>query len=340
ASEEKLREAQKIAKIGDSTLNLVTGEFSTSEGMLDMVKLNNKEGIELKEWLKSAQHPEDAHKFEQYIRDCIAKNDDTIPPIEYRLTRSDGVVIWVRTQGKIIYKDEKPTTVFFTTQDISHSKAVEEQIKASEMRFRSLIENSKDGLVIISVEGNIDYISPSIEGILGYRDSEMGGIDMGRIVHPEDLNNLVSAFYLAIQQPAQPVAGLLYRVRNNEGNWRWVEGSITSFIDYPHISGVVHNFRDVTERQESSNLLKKVNSQLKTAQKIAGLGYYEWNWRDKTVFWSEELYAICKTDKIPSEAALIAAIHPDDRPGFLSYREKLTNEKSESTIEFRFLIGR
>ncbi|MEQ8808146.1 MAG: PAS domain S-box protein, partial [Imperialibacter sp.] len=163
ASEEKLREAQKIAKIGDSTLNLVTGEFSASEGMLDMVRLNNKEGIELKEWLKSAQHPEDAHKFEQYIRDCIAKNDDTIPPIEYRLTRSDGVVIWVRTQGKIIYKDEKPTTVFFTTQDISHSKAVEEQIKASEMRFRSLIENSKDGLVIISVEGNIDYISPSIE---------------------------------------------------------------------------------------------------------------------------------------------------------------------------------
>lgn len=340
ASEEKLREAQKIAKIGDSTLNLVTGEFSASEGMLDMVRLNNKEGIELKEWLKSAQHPEDAHKFEQYIRDCIAKNDDTIPPIEYRLTRSDGVVIWVRTQGKIIYKDEKPTTVFFTTQDISHSKAVEEQIKASEMRFRSLIENSKDGLVIISVEGNIDYISPSIEGILGYRDSEMGGIDMGGIIHPEDLDNLVSAFYLAIQQPAQPVAGLLYRVRNNEGNWRWVEGSITSFIDYPHISGVVHNFRDVTERQESSNLLKKVNSQLKTAQKIAGLGYYEWNWKEKTVFWSEELYAICKTDKIPSEAALIAAIHPDDRPGFLSYREKLTNEKSESTIEFRFLIGR
>ncbi|MEQ8531636.1 MAG: PAS domain-containing protein, partial [Imperialibacter sp.] len=104
--------------------------------------------------------------------------------------------------------------------------------------------------------------------------------------------------------------------------------------------GVVNNFHDVTHRLENSNLLKKINKQLKTAQKIAGLGYYEWNWKDNSVFWSDELYNICKTDKIPSEAALIAAIHPDDRPGFLSYREKLTNEKSESTIEFRFLIGR
>jgi PAS domain S-box-containing protein len=340
ASEEKLKEAQKMAKMGDSTMNLVTGEFSASEGLRELCRVNDKKGIELKEWLNAAQHPEDAQRLENCLRDCLANKLDVIPPVEYRIIRGDGVTIWVKTQGKIIYKDEKPSTVFFTTQDISHSKAVEEQIKASEMRFRSLIENSKDGLAVVSLEGNIDYISPSIDGILGYSDSEMGGVEMGKIVHPEDFESLVSAFYLATQQPAQPVSGLLYRVRNKEGSWRWLEGSITSFIDYPHISGIVHNFRDVTEKQESSNLLTKVNNQLKAAQKIAHIGYWEWNWEEKTVFWSEELYAICKTDKIPSETTLIAAIHPDDRPAFLSYREKLSNEKSETTIEFRFLIGK
>ncbi|WP_339815168.1 PAS domain S-box protein [uncultured Imperialibacter sp.] len=340
ASEEKLKEAQKMAKMGDSTINLITGEFLASEGLLELVRVENMEGPELKKWLDAAQHPEDSGKLESCVRNCLANKQEVIPPVEYRMTRKDGILIWVRTQGKIIYENEKPSTIFFTTQDTSRSKAVEEQIKASELRFRSLIENSKDGLVILSVDGNIDYISPSIAGILGYQDSEMVGIDLEKMVHPEDIEGLINAFHLALQQPTTPITGLLYRARHKQGNWRWMEGSLTNFLEIPHIGGVVNNFHDVTHRLENSNLLKKVNNQLKAAQKIAHLGYWEWNWKEETVFWSEELYAICKTDKIPSEAALFAAIHPEDQPTFTAYRKRLSEEKSETTIEFRFLIGK
>lgn len=340
ASEEKLKEAQKIAKIGDSSLNLLTGEFIVSEGLLDIVQLSKDDEGDHLEWLRAAQYPEDRHKLELLIRECIASNKKVIPPLEYRLIRKDGVVIWVKTQGKITYENKQPSSIFFTTQDISENKAIQDQIKASEERFRSLVENGKDGLAILSAEGEINYMSPSSLGILGYSDKEMEAANLVDMVHPEDLDSLTKAFYLAMEQPSIPVADVLYRVKNKEGKWRWMEGSLTNFLETPHIGGVVNNFHDVTHRLENSNLLKKINKQLKTAQKIAGLGYYEWNWKDNSVFWSDELYNICKTDKIPSEAALIAAIHPDDRPGFLSYREKLTNEKSESTIEFRFLIGR
>ena len=340
ASEEKLKEAQKIAKIGDSSLNLLTGEFIVSEGLLDMVQLSKDDEADHREWLRAAQHPEDRHKLELLIRECIANNKKVIPPLEYRLIRKDGVVIWVKTQGKITYENNQPFFIFFTTQDISENKAIQDQIKASEERFRSLVENGKDGLAILSAEGEISYMSPSSLGILGYSDKEMQAANLVDMVHPEDLDSLTKAFYLAMGQPSTPVADVLYRVRNKKGKWRWMEGSLTNFLETPHIGGVVNNFHDVTHRLENSNLLKKINKQLKTAQKIAGLGYYEWNWQDNTVFWSDELYNICKTNKIPSEAALFAAIHPEDQPTFTAYRKRLSEEKSETTIEFRFLIGK
>jgi PAS domain S-box-containing protein len=73
------------------------------------------------------------------------------------------------------------------------------ELQHREARFRSLIENSSDLIAILNADGCISYLSPSIEGILGYpRDAVMGRRAFD-FVHPEDRDRVHSMFNTCIQ---------------------------------------------------------------------------------------------------------------------------------------------
>ncbi len=54
-------------------------------------------------------------------------------------------------------------------------KRAEEELRESEKRFRSLIQNASDVITLLETDGSIRYKSPAVERILGYREEEMVG---------------------------------------------------------------------------------------------------------------------------------------------------------------------
>lgn len=147
---------------------------------------------------------------------------------------------------------------------LAESQAMEAALRASEERFRSLVQNSTDCVSVTDREGLMTYISPSVERILGYTPDEFVGKFGFDFVHPDDLVAAAEAFKANGAKTSEPVR-LELRALAKDGTWRWLEVAITDLTDDPAVNGLVANFHDVTER-------RAIESQLRQSQKMDAIG--------------------------------------------------------------------
>lgn len=153
-------------------------------------------------------------------------------------------------------KDLHQTIVgaFVTIADVTEKKKTEEKLAASEKRFRSLVENSADAVVVFTNEGKPLYISPSIKGILGYTDVEALQLDLFSVSHPDDLNTILQLWHQVLNNPGVPIKVQPARFLHKDGSWRWLEKTATNLLHDPAVNGIVDNFRDVTEKVNAEEL--------------------------------------------------------------------------------------
>ena len=128
------------------------------------------------------------------------------------------------------------------------------QVRATEERFRALIEHSADAIALMAGDGRLLYASPSSTRILGYAVSDMLGADLAQYVHPDDLPPLRAAL-AGLSRPGQ-AATAQYRFRHQDGSWRWLEASIQDLLAEPSVAAIVYNYRDVTERKQHERELE------------------------------------------------------------------------------------
>lgn len=129
----------------------------------------------------------------------------------------------------------------------------------SEHTFRSLLEQSDDGIVILTVEGKPLYTSPSVVRILGYSEEELMELDLVTLTHPDDLLQLAGIMEEVMANPGIAVNGHTGRMKHKDGSWRWLEATITNFLNDPSIAGIVDNFRDVTGKKATEEKLLHAN---------------------------------------------------------------------------------
>jgi two-component system, cell cycle sensor histidine kinase and response regulator CckA len=142
----------------------------------------------------------------------------------------------------------------------------EEALRRSEARFRALIENSSDMIMVFDAEKRIVFWSPSATELLGWTAAEMVGKrlwDTG-LIHPEDVAALAAATEGVASGP-QSMRRVVTRNRHKDGSWRLVEGTGRNLLDDPAVRGVVVNARDVTERQQ-------LEEQFRQSQKLESIG--------------------------------------------------------------------
>ncbi len=140
--------------------------------------------------------------------------------------------------------------VMAIVRDISERKKAEEAFRASELRFRSLIERSWDAVALVDRQRNVIYASPSVTRILGYPQEEIRRIDPFTTVHPDDRERMLMRFNEIALTPGASMSGQ-YRQRRRSGEWVWIECTATNLLHEPAIGAVVINFRDITEQKNA-----------------------------------------------------------------------------------------
>ncbi|HXZ44479.1 MAG TPA: PAS domain S-box protein, partial [archaeon] len=143
-------------------------------------------------------------------------------------------------------------------------KAIEERNRQAltlERRFRALIENSSDGVVLADPHGKTLYASASTSRILGYSPEELAEGRIFDLTHPDDREASEARFTQVLQRPGEFVSGS-FRAWHKNGSWQWMEGVTSNLLADPSVQGIVSNFRDITERKLGEQALKAVNQRL------------------------------------------------------------------------------
>lgn len=131
-----------------------------------------------------------------------------------------------------------------------------DELRVSEERFRSLVQNSSDLITIMDADGTLRYASPSVERLMGYRPEEWLGTNMLTLVHPDDLGRAANSLAAVVDQPGVHPPAML-RVRHSDGSWRYIEMTANNLTAVPSIGGIVFNASDVTERWLAENLVRE-----------------------------------------------------------------------------------
>ena len=144
-------------------------------------------------------------------------------------------------------------------------------LRESEERFRALVQNSSDVIVLLMGEGTVRYVSPAVEHVLGYAPEQFIGEDPFKYVHPDDALKTREDQRAALQQPGTPILSE-FRLRHADGSWLYFETVTNNLLDYPGVQGIVVNARPIMERKraemEREQLLAQIWEQAKQVQQI------------------------------------------------------------------------
>ncbi|MEO0003128.1 MAG: hypothetical protein RLZZ22_820, partial [Pseudomonadota bacterium] len=136
-------------------------------------------------------------------------------------------------------------------QDIAQRQRLEDELKASEKKFRTFVEQANDIIYTLDPQGRFQYVSPNWRDRLGADPDSVTGLHYTRLVHPDD-------WPVWLDSLAEKTAGIEYRVRHADGGWRWHTSSLTSLFDEQQrpggILGVAH---DITSRKQAEQAVQE-----------------------------------------------------------------------------------
>ncbi len=152
-------------------------------------------------------------------------------------------------------------------------QASKRALKASEARFRSLVETSSDWVWEMDATGVFTYCSPICEVIYGYRPEELIGRKVDMLASDDDEAQRVQAFIARHAADPQPFEPYERRCRRKDGSEIFIETSGVPVIDdYGTVIGFRGIDRDITERRRNEEERRQLEMQLNQTQKMEAIG--------------------------------------------------------------------
>lgn len=176
-------------------------------------------------------------------------------PDKNQLIWCNTISIPLFTEGNVL---DKIVVYFHEAEELNQSKKNDIQV---EEKFRQLIKNSFDTLVLLDCNGVQRYVSESCEKSHGYRPEELTNIDViAEMIHPDDQEKVTAEFHNILNFSG--IGGVQYRHKHKNGGWVYLEAFGSNQINNPHINAVVLNVRDITDRKIAEQKLKENETHL------------------------------------------------------------------------------
>jgi PAS domain S-box-containing protein len=154
----------------------------------------------------------------------------------------------------------------------------ERATRATEARFKALVQQSSDLIVIVERDGLMRYLSPSSARVLGERAEALEGTRITALAEP-GAEATVAGFLERVARDAAAPLTAVWRLRHASGRWIHVEVVGSNRLAEPSIGGIVLNARDVSERVEleaeqerTRRDLEAYQAQLQQSQKMEAVG--------------------------------------------------------------------
>ncbi len=150
--------------------------------------------------------------------------------------------------------------VLSINRDIRDRKRIEAVITSSEKKLRTLIQGISEIVALIDGEGQVRFISPQVERVLGITVSEVTGRSVFDFVHPDDRQRVAREYEKTVQEPGEGIPSVM-RFRNQRGNWVPFEVIACNQLHDPDVGGVIFTARDLRYRREAEQAVRQANAE-------------------------------------------------------------------------------
>jgi PAS domain S-box-containing protein len=253
-SEERLRKAQQIGKLGFLDWDLVTNKIEWSEETFQIYGFDPQNFEPTIEATVDLVHTDDREFVEKRLKAAI--DNKTIYDIEHRIVRPDGKVIYVDVNAEVIRdENENPVRMLGTVVDITERKQSDEKLTKSEHELSSIYDSITDFMTLISTDYRIARVNRIVEKLYG---KDLVGkmcyeVYQGRKEICPDcptrkaIETKKSAFsFQPATEVSPPVDIYAFPILNVEGD----------------VIAVVEHGKDVTKRKQAEEERERLNAEL------------------------------------------------------------------------------
>lgn len=185
--------------------------------------------------------------------DEVARGERDTFHLEKRFVRRDGSLVWTHVNNSALRDGAGQVTAMIgQVQDITARREAELALRASEGRFRALVQNDPDVTILIDATQQIIYASPAAWSIFEADPSDIyGSIEnfLGS-VHPDDLEAIRAAYTTpATERPQVMVREI--RIHHHRLGWRWLQITMLNLLADPDVRAHLIKLRDINERKEA-----------------------------------------------------------------------------------------
>lgn len=258
-------------------LNAETNEVFFSRRWKEMLGFAEHEiGNTLSEWEQRVHSDDKARVYEEISKHLCGETQQYVS--EYRIECKDGTYKWILDRGQISSRAENglPLRMLGTHTDITERKRIEEALRESEQRYRSVITAMAEGIVLQQSDGRITTCNDSAEKILGLTADQM----MGRTstdprwqaIH-EDGSSFPGETHPAIVtlRTGKPQFNVIMGVHKPDGSLTWISINSQPLFesDESKPSAVVASFTDITVGKQAQIALQQQTERERMVYAIA-----------------------------------------------------------------------
>ncbi len=133
----------------------------------------------------------------------------------------------------------------------------EEALRASEERFRALVENSSDAMLLLDAECRVTYMTASSQRHLGWTPPDVVGRSIFEFLHADDRETITTRIAEALQTPTTTVAAEV-RFRHPDDSDRTVEIVVVNRLNDASVRAIVIKATDITDKRRLEEHLRQV----------------------------------------------------------------------------------
>lgn len=218
---------------------------------------------------------DDIPVMEQLFDQILAKPDNMVSNVQFRLKHKDGNYYWSEATAHNLIHDSAIGAIVFNYRDITERKKAEAEILLQKSYFQQLFENSPEAIVILDNQDKIVDLNKGFERMFQFSADEIRGSVLSSLIVPESLAEQASQITLFV---------LKGEVMHRETVRKRKDGSTVevSLLAYPitlgeNQIGVYGIYSDITERKETEKALKNSEERYKAfvKQSTEGIWRYE-----------------------------------------------------------------
>lgn len=273
------------------------------------------------------------------VRDVFEKHEparfnifwkaDLVRDVDF--TRARNMFIDV-SMHPIVDENDQLKNVFCQWVDITDFKKTEAELKESEAKWRSYIENAPFGVFIANKDGFYKEINPAAADITGYSEQELLRKSIPDLLAPESIEDGKKHFRQL--QDEGHISGELAFIHKNGEKRSWTVSAVKLNED-----NYIGFTEDITSRLEMESALKENEERFTLAMEFANVGLFDWDLENNEIYYSPVWKGMLgyRDDELPNDFSVWESLtEPKDVKRSWEMQNELINKKCDNfEIEFK-----